>query len=259
MYKLVKNCLHKGDKKNQSNAGLTLIELLVTITIMSILATVMVLSVSRVNSNANISSCKNSYQAYALGYASFQSDWAGSPPGELSNLSKYGYVDSKLQNNSNYSIQNGLFQIESYTATTSSVTLRIYSSWITSQIAPPGAVGNLLVISNLKTNADGTEANLDGSYKITTPPTFVTGSANPSVYSVVVAPISGSVNTPTLLTQTFIDKPNPPRVVSIFSQVTVSGTETPTTTIPYEMYLFDSTGVRVRSDKLAPEACSYLK
>ena len=230
--------LAKGDRE----AGLTLVELIVTISIIGILASIMTLSVSKVGSNANISACKNMYQTYALGYSTYQSDYSGAAPGELSNLARFGYVDPKLQNNSNFSMQNSVYEIKSAYLTGTTLAIQFSASWLSSSVPPPGRAGSLALISSL-------DPAIDGTYQLTSDPLFVSGSTNKWAVTM------NYVGTATPASD-FPASSIPPRSISILSLANDPNV-IPTST--YEMFLFDSSGTRVRPDKVVPDACDYLK
>ena len=204
----------------------------------------MTLAVSKVGNNANISACKNMYQAYALGYSTYQSDYSGASPGELSNLSRFGYVDPKLQNNANFTIQDGVYAIKSYFLSGTSLALQFKASWLSSSKAPPGKAGNLVLISNL-------DPAIDGMYQMTLDPTFVSSDSTGATYATAVT----FVNSLSQTSNTYTDSPNPPSTLSILS-LNSDITSSPATS--FEIYLFDSNGSRVRSDMILPEACGYL-
>lgn len=227
----------------QRDEGLTLTELLVTITIIGILSSIMVVGVSRVQSNANASACQNAYQAYALGYAAYQSDYGGSPPGELANLNSSGYVDSNLLNNPNFSLQFGVYRITEYSQSSSSLNIYFTASWLSPSSPPPGVAGSNALISGLSDL-------LDGRYQLASAP--VSAGSNSYQISLVTSGASA-------IATTLVAESSPPVVVSILSEASGASATLET---PYETYLFREDGSRVLgagSAKLAPSACSYLR
>lgn len=230
-------------RKYKNDSGLTLIELLITISIIGILSTVMVMGVSRVTSNANASSCQNAYQAYVLAYSAFQSDFAGSPPGELANLNQQGYVDSSLLSNPNFSLQFGVYQITRYEQSSSVLTIDFTATWLSASKAPPAFANSNALIT-------GISELIDGRYQLLAIPSFVSG----STYRVTLGVVGA-----TAIASTAVASSNPPVSFSILSE---SQGSTSTLERAFETYVFDSTGARVSNTgpgMLAPTACSYLK
>jgi prepilin-type N-terminal cleavage/methylation domain-containing protein len=228
---------------NAGDEGFTLTELLVTITIIGILSSIMVMGVSRVQSNSNASACKNAFQAYALGYSAYQSDFGGNSPGELKNLESTGYVDANLLNNPNFKLQNGVYRISQYSQSSGSLTIDFTASWLSSSSTPPGVVGSTVLIA-------GVSDTIDGRYQITSSPV----SMGANSFRVVLG-TSAITSIPT----TTIAESSPPVVISILSE-TIGASAT--VSLPFEIYLFRDDGSRVLgggSANLAPAACSFLR
>jgi hypothetical protein len=203
----------------------------------------MVMGVSRVTSNANVSSCQNAYQANVLAYTAFQSDYAGSPPGEISNLSKLGYLDANLLNNPNFSLQFGVYRITRYEQTATNLIVDFTATWLNSSQLPPAYVDSSVLIT-------GINESIDGRYQASSTPTFLAGNS----YQIQL-----SVTGATPIVSTSVLESNPPVSISILSESRGSAVGLERS---FETYVFDSQKARVSSSgpaMLAPSACAYLK
>ena len=215
-------------------------------TIIGILSGVAVLSISYVNRKTVSNQCITNYQAVSLAYSSYQSDNSGSSPGELANLTAYGYINSNLIVNPKFTIQNSVYKITGYSISGTTNTLTISASWLSATRPPIYITGSVLNVSNLETQLNGT-FNLLGS------PTFVSGNSYNISYT-----LDPTVDVSTLPTSfTYTDNPNPPRSLNMFSTsnqvVSSSGSGT---SVPYEIYVFDTSG-NLKSG-IAPAACGLL-
>lgn len=90
----------------RTSAGFTLVELLVTVTVLGILSTLAVLSLSGARTSSNQNSCKTSAQAVTLSVASFRSDNGGAIPTPVSST-ETGYSTNTAWQTLNASFNSG--------------------------------------------------------------------------------------------------------------------------------------------------------
>ena len=228
------------------NSGFSLVELIITMTIIGILSGVAVLSLGYVNRKTVSNQCITNYQAVSLAYSSYQSDNSGSSPGEIANLTAFGYINSNLIVNPKFAIQNSVYKITGYAISGTTNTLTISASWLSAIRPPIYTSGSVINISNLETQLNGT-FNLVGS------PVYLSDTSYKISYTLDPT-VDVSTLTPSF---TYTDNPSPPRSVNVFSTVNQPvSTSGSGTSVPYETYVFDNSG-NLKSG-IAPAACGLL-
>lgn len=213
----------KTQTLQDSESGLTLIELIVVLCVLGILSgiTYVALGSSRVTSLQN--ACKTAYQAVTLGVSSYQSDNNGVLPPSLAALQPT-YLSAGLVSSfaSNFSMQLGSYSITNYALSSNVATLTITSTY-----APPITVGETIQVFGVDS------INIDGTWSVAsfsgTGPTYTLTFSATSALTIPSTPVNSSGG-----------------ILSALSSSTSS----------YDVYLYDSKGTRIGNT--APSACTAL-
>jgi prepilin-type N-terminal cleavage/methylation domain-containing protein len=210
--------------KRKNDAGFTIVELLVVLTVIGILSGIAYVGLNQARSNSIQDSCKAAFQAVDLGVASYQTDHGGYMPGSVVALEPNYVSRSTLESYAkNFSVELGSFAVTSYSLTNNSATLSFTYGY-----TPQIVVGEKLVVSGVDS------VNIDGSWQVTSfTPNPTTG----------IGTVSFNVSSNTTIA------PTPPPAGAYINAVSKVGD-------PFDIYVFDPSGKRIGTT--APAACSSL-